>query len=204
MGIVKLTKTGFKSSTYEKYDSFLAGNTAFSPNSYESIATVTVGAGGSSTITFSSIPSTYNHLQIRWIARENTGSVSTPDENIRIRFNSDTGSNYSIHRLKGSGSSTYADAYANESDVVATGFSGNGATASIYGAGVIDILDYANTNKYKTVRMLSGVDQNGSGSVWFNSGGWRNTSAINSIELRESTNGFAQYSSFALYGIKGA
>jgi hypothetical protein len=173
-------------------------------NSYESIATVTVGSGGQATVEFTSIPGTFTHLQIRWIARENTGSVSTPDENIRIRFNSDTGGNYSIHRLNGNGSTVYADGYANESDVVATGFSGNGATASIYGAGVIDILEYNNTNIYKTIRSLSGVDQNGSGSIWFNSGNWRNTSAITSIELRESTNSFKQYSQFALYGIKGA
>jgi hypothetical protein len=171
---------------------------------YESIQTYTVGSGGTTSVSFTSIASTWKHLQIRWIARENTGSVSTPDENIRIRFNSDTGSNYSLHRLNGTGSATYVDGYANESDVVATGFSGNGATASIYGAGVIDILDYGNTNKYKTVRLLSGVDQNGSGAVWFNSGNWRNTNAITSIELRESTNGFKQYTQFALYGIKGA
>jgi len=170
---------------------------------FESIATVTVGSGGTTSVSFTSIASTWKHLQIRWIARENTGSVSTPDENIRIRFNSDTGSNYSIHRLNGNGSTVYADGYANQSDVVATGFSGNGATASIYGGGVIDILDYGNTNIYKTIRSLSGVDQNGSGSVWFNSGNWRDTSAITSIELRESTNGFKQYSQFALYGIKG-
>ena len=174
------------------------------PNSYESIATVTVGGAGQNTVTFSSISASYTHLQIRWIARENTGSVSTPDENVRIRFNSDTGGNYSLHRLNGNGSTTSADGYANESDVVATGFSGNSATAGIYGAGIIDILDYANTNKYKTVRLLSGVDQNGSGAVWFNSGNWRNTNAITSIELRESTNGFKQYTQFALYGIKGA
>ena len=170
---------------------------------FESIATVLVGSGGTTSVSFTSIASTWKHLQIRWIARENTGSVSTPDENVRIRFNSDTGSNYSIHRLSGTGSSTYADGYNNQSDVVATGFSGNAATAGIYGAGVIDILDYANTNKYKTIRALSGVDQNGSGAIWFNSGNWRNTSAITSIELRESTNGFKQYSQFALYGIKG-
>jgi hypothetical protein len=170
---------------------------------FESISTVLVGSGGTTSVSFTSIASTWKHLQIRWIARENTGSVSTPDENIRIRFNSDTGSNYSLHRLNGNGSTVYADGYANQTDVVATGFSGNGATASIYGAGVIDILDYANTNKYKTIRALSGVDQNGSGSIWFNSGNWRSTSAITSIELRESTNGFKQYSQFALYGIKG-
>jgi hypothetical protein len=80
-------------------------------------------------------------------------------------------------------------------------YAGTSAAASIFGAGIVDILDYANTNKYKTLRALAGVDFNGSGRVGLTSGLWQSTSAINAITLEGSS--FVQYSSFALYGIKG-
>jgi hypothetical protein len=68
---------------------------------------------------------------------------------------------------------------------------------------ILDILDYADTNKFKTTRSLTGFDRNGAGSVSFNSGNWRSGSAITSIRLFAGNNAFAQYSSLALYGIKG-
>jgi hypothetical protein len=80
----------------------------------------------------------------------------------------------------------------------------------MFGAGIVDILDYANTNKYKTIRSLTGHDHNGviagiHAIVNLNSGSWRSTSAINSIVIGVvSGTAFNQYSSFALYGIKGA
>lgn len=170
-------------------------------NSYESIATVTVGAGGSSSITFSSIPSTYKHLQIRGIGRT---ARANADDNAYIRFNSDTGNNYAWHSLYGTGSSVtaYAVSTTNYAQILAT--SANSTTASVFNGSVIDILDYANTNKYKTVRALSGFDANGSGIIYFNSGLWQNTSAITTIDLAGITgSNWSQYSSFALYGVKG-
>jgi hypothetical protein len=81
---------------------------------------------------------------------------------------------------------------------------GASSTASIFGVAVCDILDYTNTNKYKTVRSLSGHDQNGSGYVTLMSGSWRNTAAITSITILRDSGGanLTQYSQFALYGIK--
>jgi hypothetical protein len=78
-------------------------------------------------------------------------------------------------------------------------------SANIFSGFVIDILDYANTNKYKTIRYLSGYDANGSGRVGLGSGSWRSTSAVTSITLQglEYSSNYKQYSSFALYGIKG-
>jgi hypothetical protein len=83
------------------------------------------------------------------------------------------------------------------------------STGGSFGVSIVDILDYANTNKYKTVRVLSGVDFNGTlagygGYVGPLSGNWRNTSAITSIKINAQTGNFTQYSQFALYGIKGA
>ena len=148
-----------------------------STTSYESIATVTVGSGGSSSVEFTSIPGTYKHLQIRAIYRT-AGAGFNP----RYRFNSDTGSNYSNQ----------------------TGIAGTIVTSAsnTFNVSVVDILDYADTNKYKTLRLLDGYDANGSGYVSLGSGNWRNTSAVTSITIYNGT--YAQYSHFALYGCKSA
>jgi hypothetical protein len=167
------------------------------PNSYESIATVTVGAGGSSSITFSSIPSTYQHLQIRATYQDTSGSGV---QSQTFRFNGDSGTNYNWHYLFGDGSSPTAGYSLSATSI----FGGQIVTPnnSSFATSVIDILDYADANKYKTTRTLAGNDQNGSGRVLFISGNWRSTSAITSIVFTTGAN-FAQYSSFALYGIKG-
>ena len=170
-------------------------------NSYESIATSVVGGGGSSSITFSSIPSTFKHLQIRGIAR-NT-SAGTSINGIFTQFNSDTAANYSRHNLIGDGASASASASTSSSNVLAGQYPQGGTTASVFGVFVLDILDYQDTNKYKTTRALFGTDLNGSGQVRLSSGNWRNTAAISTITITPEDANFAQYSSFALYGIKG-
>ena len=157
---------------------------------YQSISTVTVGAGGASSITFSSIPATYQHLQIRLFSKN-----SSDNGTISMRYNGDSGSNYSIHDLYGNGATASAAGAANQTYTFASLTGSTQAAVSI-----IDILDYADTNKYKTNRSLIGVDYNGSGYVWFSSGNWRSTSAINSIVLAAT---FNQYTHAALYGIKG-
>jgi hypothetical protein len=169
--------------------------------SYESIATVTVGGGGSATITFSSIPATYTHLQIRAICKTTAGTSNI--NSIFGQFNSDTGSNYARHFLNGSGSAAGVGAgTSNSSMFFGTNIETLGTNA--FAANVIDILDYANTNKYKTTRSLSGVDANGSGYVQFMSGLWMNTAAVTSITISPNSDDFIQYSQFALYGIKGS
>jgi hypothetical protein len=166
-------------------------------NSYESIATVTVGSGGSSSIDFTSIPSTYKHLQVRWFARDTGSSLAYA----RMRFNSDTGSNYAYHTLFGDGSSTGVDTGANSTHAVA-GL--EGGSTNIFAGNVLDILDYANTNKFKTTRVINGVDVNGAGGyVEFTSSLWRSTAAITSINIFTQAFSFSQHSQFALYGIKG-
>ena len=171
---------------------------------YDSIATVSVGSGGAANAEFTSIPGTYTHLQIRYIARAATGGNAF-DPNF-IRFNSDSGSNYAYHYLTGTGSAVNAGAGSTQTSTWGGLWPYDGVTASTYGAGVIDILDYANTNKYKTLRTLSGVDTNGGGECFYNSGLWMSTSAITSIKITPATGSvnFKQYSHFALYGIRSA
>jgi hypothetical protein len=165
--------------------------------------TTTTLSTASATITFSDIPQAYEHLQIRALGR---GSVAQGEMQIFVRFNSDSGTNYSAHLLRGDGSSVYtaAQTSGNRVDGVIRMPAAN-ATSGIFGVGVIDILDYANTNKYKTLRSLGGLDANGSGQIYYRSGLWMNTNAINSITIGIDDGGnFVQYSSFALYGIKRA
>ena len=181
------------------YASQISGHLA-PPNSYASIATVTVGSGGASSITFSSIHSTYTHLQIRGISRSTY--VGSGDGTI-VQFNGDTGSNYAYHLLIGTGSSVVAAANSSYTYMYVGDTTGSTSTSGMFGTFVLDLLDYTNGNKYKTLRTLNGNDQNGSGSVRFVSGLWQNTAAVNAITINSFNGaGFAQYSSFALYGVK--
>ena len=170
------------------------------PNSYESIATVTVGSGGTSEINFTSIPSTYTHLQIRLLGR--TTSASTE---LRVKFNDDTNTaNYYWHESYGTGSSVAVQSQATGGTPLRTMYwSGLGGGAGIFGVGVMDILDYKNTNKNKVLRMLSGYDSNGNGFVNLDSGLWMSGAAITKITLYPPSTTLTEYSSFALYGIKG-
>lgn len=177
------------------------------PTGYESIATVS-GTGSSGTITFSSIPSTYTHLQIRGIARSDyaTGNYLSSF----YRFNSDSGSNYSSHYVISNGASASAYAWSSYGEVYGSYTTTVNALSNNYALYIIDILDYANTNKYKTIRTLNGFDNNNTGSSDFNkgivglsSGLWMNTNAISSIGISNSGN-WTTATTFALYGIKGA
>jgi hypothetical protein len=174
--------------------------TPVSTNSYESIATAN-GTGSSGTITFSVIPSTYKHLQIRGILKNTNGGAY--DDPTYMRFNGDTGSNYSYHALYGNGSGAAASAGTSSVYIVSYGTPANNFT-NIWGGAVIDILDYADTNKYKTSRWLNGFDSNTTtGSIDFTSGNWRSTSAITSISFITAGGNWATNTTLALYGIKG-
>ena len=169
-----------------------------SPGSYESIASA-AGTGSSNTITFSSIPSTYQHLQIRFNA------IIDANRQIWLRINGDTGtSNYTKHytlarpdNTKLSGSET--------STAEMLMFGAYGAVATYPNVGIIDIYDYTSTNKYKTAKSFAGANNNtlSSGEIDMFSGLWKSTSAINSISLIVNSGSFATSTTFSLYGIKG-
>ena len=170
------------------------------PTSFDSIATVTVGAGGTSSVSFTSIPSTYTHLQIRYLSR----SANAGDSTTFMRINSDTGNNYSTHRLSGNGSTASSEGQSSVSFVELPRTAYGATGSNVFGGGVIDILDYSNTNKYKTVRVLGGCDENGSGAVNLVSGLLLSSSAITAVNFFPTGGAnMAQYTTFALYGIKG-
>lgn len=177
------------------------GNSIILPGDYESIATVTVGSGGSSSITFNSISSTYKHLQLRVFGKSDR---ALNRDGLSIRYNSISTNDYVNHYLYGDGATAgagydYAGSYGNAYRV-----SGNSSATNIFGAIVLDILDYGNTNKYKTIRYLGGQDLNGAGEIYFGSHLFMKTDAISSITITPTAGtNFLNYSHFALYGIRG-
>ena len=167
---------------------------------FESIATVTVGSGGASSIEFTSIPGTYQHLQVRLIGRET--ATSGGDSPLFLTFNSDSGSNYTRHFLVGNGSTASAGATTSAASSEAHGLLPKTATDA-YGAAIVDVLDYASTSKNKTVRTFLGWDANGTGSVAIVSGLWMSTSAVTTLRF-VPTSGVTikQHSTYALYGVR--
>jgi hypothetical protein len=169
------------------------------------IQTVTVGAGGASTIAFNNIPSTYEHLHIRGILRDAEDGYGGQTY---VNLNGVT-SGIPTHYMYGQGA-VAAGGNLTGSSVIWVGTQpANLGNASLFGAFIIDILDYSNLNKNKTLKVISGWDNNGAasgqngGQVWLGSGLFLSTSAVTSVSIR-SNGTLNQHSSFALYGIKRA
>jgi hypothetical protein len=171
------------------------------PNSYESIATAS-GTGSSNTISFNSIPSTYKHLQLRGIVKSTVAGSSFGS--VLLTFNSDSSSSYTRHIIYGNGTTAYAYGLGATAAWAIGGndFPSAGYT-SIVGGQIVDILDYADTNKNKTVRALTGCDVNGAGEILSSSTVYLKTNAITSIQLVASSGNYSTLTQYALYGIKG-
>lgn len=197
---VSRVKTSSILQGFPKSRSLLAGNAAFIPNSFESIATAT-GTGASAVITFSSIPSTYSSLQIRWNAK--TTGTGTGATGINVTCNGITTSSYSYHDLMGNGTAASASGSATMTAIYFEHSACLNGSTSIPATGIMDILDYASSTKYKTFRSFQGVDLNGSGWIHLSSGSFQNTTAISSITITAAAANFATTAQFALYGIKG-
>lgn len=150
-----------------------------------------------STVTFSGIPSTFKHLQVRITARQDTSyTVSS----LLMRLNSDSGSNYSWHRLQAGGGSVSSGAFTSQSQMGIGVSTDAGSTSNAFGGFIVDILDYANTNKNKTVRTLGGFAVS-SNVIELKSGAWYNTSAVNALSFT-GDGSYVAGSRFSLYGVK--
>jgi hypothetical protein len=152
-------------------------------------------------VTFSSIPSTFKHLHIRITARNTTAAASRP---ITLRMNADTATNYAYHYVRGDGfNGTGATANTQSSMIIAYS-PGSTETANIFSVAIADILDYANTNKTKTVRTQSGRYSSEAYNEHYG-GHWNSTTAITSIEVadRSGSSSFAAGTRISLYGIGG-
>jgi len=183
---------------------------AFAPTgSYDALASYTVPSGGVSSITFAGLPTggQYQHLQIRAITQTNRGTFGR--DLVGLQLNNDTGANYSWHILNGDGSSAGSGGAASTTEI-RTGATGTSTAGSgFFGTQIVDILDYASTSKFKTVRNLGGNDVNGTvggagGEVILTSGSWRNTNAVTSLTFYPiAGSSFSQHTQFSVYGIRG-
>lgn len=159
-------------------------------------------SGTQATVEFTNIPQTYKHLQIKGISRTNRSDPTNALDILYMQFNNDTGSNYTRHFINGDGSSASSFGEGDKTFAQMIYTFTNDAISNTFAGFVSDILDYSDTNKFKTARTLLGGDRNGAGFITLNSNLWRSTSAITSIKIY-ALGSFVANSSFALYGIKG-
>jgi len=167
---------------------------------FELIQTVN-GTGSSGIISFASIPATYQHLQIRYTAKSTSALA-----NMNITFNGVTSANYARHHLSGTGNAIASASATSANNISLLNAITASASADIATGGVIDILDYAISNKNRILRAMYGVAETTSGTsfMYMASGFLDATTAVSSITLTASANNFATVSRFSLYGIKGS
>lgn len=165
------------------------------PSTYSQIATQTLGSTATS-VTFSSIPQTYTNLVLVTSAI-NTGGAT----DLFLTINSDTGTNYSYTWITGTGSAASSGRISTNANMRMAYY---GIPGSVFGSIITThIPQYTNTTTFKSVLMRAGNANTGGGTDAI-IGLWRNTSAINTLQIRASTGSFGIGSTFTLYGIKGA
>jgi hypothetical protein len=158
---------------------------------YFPIATQTLGSAVAD-ITFSSIPATYTDIIV-------SAQVRSPSYTIGVRFNGDTGSNYSFTYIRGTGSAATSSRSSNTTNME---FIVPIDTDPDRGAAIIQIQNYSNTTTNKTALFRNGW---GTSELYASAQMWRNTAAINSITFRVAGSGNMPVgSTFTLYGIEYA
>jgi hypothetical protein len=168
-------------------------------SSWTAISTTTVGSGGTASITFSSISATYSNLIIFASTRSSRGAV---EDELWIRFNGDTGSNYSYKAVDGDGSTAASQTGTSTPAIYRGWMPGNTTTASTFGNHCITIPNYAGANN-KTVSSDDVMENNATTSrATLRNGVWANTATITSVTLLPEVGSFMQYSTFTLFGIK--
>lgn len=206
MSVRRASKSSISTTDRGKGSNLIAG---YSPavDEMDLIERVTVGAGGTGAITFSSIPQTYQHLHIRALLQSNRGTYAT--DNTLIRVQQDSTANYANHYLRSDGAATLTEGTTGETSSYAVASIGTTQQASNFGATLIDVLDYANGTKYKVLRNYGGKDNNGTyagygGYVFFASALYvASTNAITSVTLIAQNGDLQQYSTASLYGVVG-
>jgi len=180
------------------------------PGDFQYIDSYTVSGGSTNTITFSSIPATFTHLQIRGVVRSGTSGYY---DNTNIRFNGSSGGTaYNMNVLRSNGSTAQSATYINQSQAyVEAGYVAcANTTTGTFSPIIMDLYDYTDTNKYRNGRLVMGYENNGSGGDNYDKGmqttqywNWQSSAAIYQIAVSTTTNYWVAGSTLALYGIKG-
>jgi hypothetical protein len=171
-------------------------------DTFEKIASVTIGAGGGG-IAFSSIPNTYTSLRLLLSTR---GTESSYYTNLIMNFNGSSASNYSFVRAIGVGGGTSTDGFSGQTTIYIGESNGATSTSGIFSNFDVLIGEY-NTTKSKTVTVTKTMENNTGTSSYilgYVAAMWADTSTINSISIAPTTGTFVQYSTATLYGIKAA
>ena len=181
----------------------VAGAGGAAAGAYEQISTQILTTTAAS-VNFSSIPSTYKHLQIRATMKSNSGTVSR----VRAQVNGVTSASYASHNLRGTGAEVLSGNFttANSTEmrdiggfIPGTFFEGE----ANYSAMIMDVLDYTNTSKNTTFRSFNGMHRPSFTYVYLSSGVYLDTPAISSINLFLDSGSFIAGSRISLYGIRG-
>lgn len=189
----------------KKYRSMMAGSVE---NNADHFITETILNSSVSSVTLdvSSLAALgYTNLQIRAVTRTDRAAADAGDAH--MRFNGDTGANYSAHQVYGDGSTAGSAAYSSQSFMYCTSPLGPNNPSTSFTASIHDILEFANTSKYKSMRSLSGGAGYGAGhhapiTMW--GGSWRSTAAITSITITCAYGAnFVANSRFTVYASKG-
>lgn len=165
---------------------------------YKLIETVTVGSGGASSIAFTSIPQTYTDLKVVLSIRDGQSAYFA---NGAMRFNSDSGSNYSIRDLQGYNATVTSNS-ATETSALIGYFNAALSTANTFGSAEVYIPNYTSSNA-KSFSSDAVQENNGAGTTYvmnLRALLWTGTAAISSISIFTAGT-LAQYSSASLYGI---
>jgi hypothetical protein len=156
--------------------------------------------GTASSVTFSSIPGTYKHLQLRVTARSSSTGNAT---GLLVRCNGVSGTSYSTHNLYGPGSGLASEGFANLDAFYRLSIPDDGLAANAYGGQIIDIMDYSLTTKNKTLRANTGYIASGVQNINLVSGAFNSTNAVTSLSLTPQAGLLKSSSRFSLYGIQG-
>lgn len=165
-------------------------------STYTPIATYTAGSNFTS-YTFSSIPSTYTDLHLVIVTSRTSSGVNP---SLTIQFNGDTGTNYSMTKMRGTGTSALSN---RESNSTAINFSYFSMNLDLTNPFIIDVMNYSNTTTYKTAIGRSNASGSGTEATV---GLWRSTSAINSLTINNDGGGsyLLAGTTATLYGIAAA
>ena len=167
------------------------------PATYESIASTTL-TSTAATVSFTSISGSYTDLVLICTVRS---TFAGNQNDITLRFNSDTGNNYSSTWVNGSGSAASSGRNTSQNYGYFFYLPAANATAGVWGVGIANIMNYSNTTTNKTVLTRNNDPLAGVGAY---AGLWRSTSAITSITIESPLVNLATSSTFTLYGIKSA
>jgi hypothetical protein len=164
-------------------------------STYEKIATTTLGSAAT-TITFSSIASTYTDLIV--VVQ---GTYSTSDDIISLTYNNDTGTNYSSATMYGNGTSAASYRTSSASSIQVGWYPHTGGAAVVSNM-VLHIFNYSNSTTYKT--NISRADTSNVQGAAARVGLWRSTAAINRIDLTMLAGNLQTGTTATIYGIKAA